>query len=218
MAGDIFNIFPVDEHRVGFYLLDVSGHGVPAAMLSVALSMTLSLVLKPDAGRHSGSTSESTPADVIRHLNSGFQSKDDQYFTINYGFVDSRTKSLTLTQAGHPSPVLIQRGKDLAVLGDGGFPVGLWPDAEYETIESSFCPGDRLVLYSDGIIECANPTGIHFGENRLLDYLRTTRDEAMDHMLAGLETEMERWRGQAEFDDDVSVLALEFSEETCQVS
>jgi sigma-B regulation protein RsbU (phosphoserine phosphatase) len=100
------------------------------------------------------------PAEVVGHLNRRFQSKDDQYFTINYGFVDNRRKSLTLTQAGHPSPVLIQHGQDLQVLGDGGYPVGLWPDAEYETIQTSFCPGDRLVLYSDGIVECANQKGL----------------------------------------------------------
>jgi sigma-B regulation protein RsbU (phosphoserine phosphatase) len=217
VAGDILNIFPVDDHRVGFYLLDVSGHGVPAAMLSV----TLSMVLRPDSTHGSpikrlnartGTYDVSAAADVVCDLNQSFQGKDDQYFTIIYGLVDGKKRELSLTQAGHPSPVLIQRGKDLVVLGDGGPPVGLWPDLKYDTIRTSFDPGDRLMLYSDGVIECANDQGDLFGEERLLAYLRATRTQSLPQMLGGLEQEMEQWRGQVEFDDDVSLLALEFSQ------
>lgn len=219
VAGDILNIFPVDDHRVAFYLLDVSGHGVPAAMLSV----TLSMFLRPDAThgspikRHNPSTGlfEVAPsADVVGSLNRSFQGKDDQYFTIIYGIVDGWSGELTLTQAGHPSPVLIRRGKELIVLGDGGPPVGLWLDSQYDTIRTTFCPGDRLMLYSDGVTECANRGGELFGEERLLAYLSATGAEPLPSMLAGLEREMEQWRGQVDFDDDVSLLALEFTEVT----
>jgi sigma-B regulation protein RsbU (phosphoserine phosphatase) len=217
VAGDIFDIFPVDDHRVGFYLLDVSGHGVPAAMLSV----TLSMVLNPDSThgspvkRHNAATGmyDVVPtAEVVSDLNQRFQTKDDRYFTIIYGLVNSRTGDLTLTQAGHPNPVLMRRGQELNLLGEGGAPVGLWPDIEYETIHTRFCPGDRLMLYSDGVVECANAQGDLFGEDRLLEYLRGTRTTALPQMLAGLEHEMERWRGHGEFDDDVSLLALEFAD------
>jgi sigma-B regulation protein RsbU (phosphoserine phosphatase) len=207
VAGDIFNLFPVDDHRVGFYLLDVSGHGVPAAMLSFALSM----ILRPDSTHQSRRKRPNSPAEVMANLNRSFQSNDDQYFTINYGFLDSRTEELTFTQAGHPSPVLIQSGKDLVLLGDGGSPVGLFPDAEYETIRADFHPGDRLILYSDGVVECANQHNQLFGEDRLLNYLRANRSKCLAGILKGLEAEMEEWRGQTDFDDDVSLLALEFT-------
>ena len=218
VAGDMFNIFPIGDHHVGFYLLDVSGHGVPAAMLSVALS----LLLRSDSTqeslirRHNSVTGRYDvvlPAEVIGNLNRCFQGKDDRYFTITYGFVDSQRQELIFTQAGNPNPVLIQRGKDLTVLGEGGSPVGLLPEAEYETLHTSFCPGDRLMLYSDGVIECANQQGDLFGEERLLNYLSATRTEPLSPMLTGLELEMEQWRGHDEFDDDVSLLALEFTEE-----
>jgi sigma-B regulation protein RsbU (phosphoserine phosphatase) len=216
VAGDIFNIFALEDGRVGFYLLDVSGHGVPAAMLSV----TLSMVLTPDSA-HGGPLTRlnsSTgiydavpPAEVVSDLNQRFQSKDDRYFTMAYGLFDSRTGELSLTQAGHPSPVWIRAGRELQMLGEGGSPVGLWPDMEYDTVHASLCPGDRLVLYSDGVVECANAQGELFGDQRLLDYLQGARDECLPQMLAGLEKEMELWRGGTEFDDDVSLLALEFS-------
>jgi sigma-B regulation protein RsbU (phosphoserine phosphatase) len=83
---------------------------------------------------------------------------------------------------------------------------------QYDTIHASLCPGNRLMLYSDGVIECANTQGELFGEERLLNYLRATRWEPLPQMLAGLESAMEQWRGGGEFDDDVSLLALEFAE------
>jgi phosphoserine phosphatase RsbU/P len=216
VAGDIFNIFPVDDHRVGFYLLDVSGHGVPAAMLSV----TLSMVLSPDSANGTplkkynpaeGLFDVVPTAEVVSELNRRFQSKDDQYFTIIYGLYDSRTNDLTLTQAGHPNPILLRQGQPPLVMGDGGPPVGLFPDMEYETINMRVCPGDRLILYSDGIIECANREGVQFGEERLLDYLTAKNPKPLPQILAGLEAAMEEWRGVGEFDDDVSMLALEFA-------
>jgi sigma-B regulation protein RsbU (phosphoserine phosphatase) len=178
------------------------------------LSVTLSMVLTPDSA-HGGPLTRlnsSTgiydavpPAEVVSDLNQRFQSKDDRYFTMAYGLFDSRTGELSLTQAGHPSPVWIRAGRELQMLGEGGSPVGLWPDMEYDTVHASLCPGDRLVLYSDGVVECANAQGELFGDQRLLDYLQGARDECLPQMLAGLEKEMELWRGGTEFDDDVSL-------------
>jgi sigma-B regulation protein RsbU (phosphoserine phosphatase) len=217
VAGDIFNLFPVDEHRIGFYLLDVSGHGVPAAMLSVTLSFVLSAESahgstgkRGNAGN--GSHGGLSPADVVYDLNQRFQSKDDRYFTMIYGLLDSRSGEVTLTQAGHPNPFLLRRGCDPEAIGEGGPPVGLWPDIEYETVGARLCPGDRLILYSDGVIECANPEGAQFGEQRLMELLKNADGKPLSEVLVGLEAAMEEWRGSNQFDDDVSVLALEMTE------
>ena len=130
VAGDIFNFFAMDEKEVGFYLLDVSGHGVPAAMLSV----TLSMILTPDVTRGSPvkrfnrATQLSEilpPGDVIRELNRRFQSKDDRYFTMVYGLFDTRSSLLRVAQAGHPGPVLMRQDGQPVILGTGGMPVGI---------------------------------------------------------------------------------------------
>jgi sigma-B regulation protein RsbU (phosphoserine phosphatase) len=214
MSGDIFNFFAVDERHVGFYLLDVSGHGVPAALRSVALS----LVLTPDGAHNSplkrydadcGGVNVVRPSEVISELNERFQAKDDKYFTMSYGVFDSRTSLLHLAQAGNPNPVLIRQGREVKTLSSGGMPVGLWPDIDFDSVEIPFTRGDRLVLYSDGISECANANREEFGDARLLDYLSTTTDLPLGDMLNGLERELERWHGSAEFEDDVSLLALE---------
>jgi len=127
-----------------------------------------------------------------------------------YGLLDTRTGQLGLTQAGHPSPILPRRGEDPRVLGDGGGLVGLWKGMEYETLHEQMNPGDRLVLYSDGITECADAGGVHFGEERLLDHLRAQAQEPLARITAGLEWAMETWRGGSEFADDVSLLTLQF--------
>jgi sigma-B regulation protein RsbU (phosphoserine phosphatase) len=216
IAGDIFNFFAVDEHQVGFYLLDVSGHGVPAAMLSV----TLSMVLTPDAthgsplkryDRATGTFDAVSPADAIVELNRRFQSKDDQYFTMLYGLLDTRSLVLRMAQAGHPSPILIRQGKELRILGEGGMPVGLWPEIDFDSFEVQMDRGDRLLLYSDGVTECASQTGELFGEERLMEYLKRVADYPLDAIPAGLHKEISAWRGMADPGDDVSLLAIEMA-------
>lgn len=215
VAGDTFNIFPVDDRQIGFYLLDVSGHGVPAAMLSITLSMILTpepvhgtLLKRPNP--LSGREEAVEPPDVVRELNQRFQSKDDSYFTMIYGLLDSQSGAFTLTQAGHPSPIVLHPCHDPELLGDGGAPVGMWPDMEYEAIRGQLQSGDRLVLYSDGVIECAKPDGEQFGEQRLMGHLKTANGATLRRMLDDLASAMRAWRGGSEFDDDVSLLAIEF--------
>lgn len=217
IAGDIFNLFTLDEYETGFYLLDVCGHGVPAAMMSVALSM----VLTPDATQGSplrrydsasGRAQTLSPEDAVRELNRRFQSKDDRFFTMIYGVLDSRSSTLRFAQAGHPSPILIRSGQRPMILGTGGMPVGLWPEIEFDTFDVSVSPGDRILLYSDGVTECVNMDGRSFGEERLLGYVCSQQDLPLEEFLKGLLCEITAWHGVSEFADDVSLLAVEITE------
>jgi phosphoserine phosphatase RsbU/P len=217
VAGDIFNFFALDDQRMGFYLLDVSGHGVPAAMLSV----TLSMVLTPDATHGSplkrydpvtGAFEVLSPGNVIRELNERFQLKDDRYFTMVYGLFNTRSSILEVAQAGHPGPILIRRGGDPVVLGAGGMPVGLWRDIDFDCYDTPVNRGDRLLLYSDGVTECMNVQGEPFGENRLLAYLRQRSTRPLDELLEGLLDEIRKWRCVTEFGDDISLLAIEIAD------
>jgi sigma-B regulation protein RsbU (phosphoserine phosphatase) len=219
IAGDIFNCFAMDENEIGFYLLDVCGHGVPAAMLSVALSMTLT----PDATHGSplkrynqmtGVSEVLSPSDAIRELNRRFQSKDDRYFTMIYGLFDARSSTLRVAQAGHPGPVLIRKGADPQILGTGGMPVGLWPEIEFDSFDITVTPGDRLLLYSDGVTECTNAHKEAFGEKRLLAFLQLCAMQPINELLEGLLTEVKKWFGGGELADDISLLAIEITEDS----
>jgi phosphoserine phosphatase RsbU/P len=216
VAGDIFNFFRLDETHLGFYHLDVAGHGIPSALLSV----TLSKVLTPDLNQGSPLKHPisgpphyeiTPPTEVVSHLNRRFQSDMDKmiYFTMIYGIFDSRSHQLTLTQAGHPSPVYLGTDAPPVLLGSGGFPVGMFPEVEYDALTARFHPGDRLFLYSDGITECTNSSGEPFTENRLLQFIETSGHLPLDKLINRLEEDLIKWRGGEEFDDDISLLAFQ---------
>jgi sigma-B regulation protein RsbU (phosphoserine phosphatase) len=216
IAGDIFNIFPMNEREIAFYLLDVCGHGVPAAMLSV----TLSMLLTPDASKGSplklinpdnGRAETLSPDDAVRELNRRFQSLDDRYFTMIYGLFNQQTKTMRIAQAGHPGPILLRKGEAAQILGEGGMPVGLWPQIEFDSFELSVQPGDRIVLYSDGVTECNNAHGEAFGETRLLDCLQKGAALSLKDSLDALLHKIKSWRNAADFSDDISLLAFEIT-------
>jgi len=216
VAGDIFNYFKLDEDHLGFYLLDVAGHGIPAAMLS----FTLSKIISPGEHRENllkRVSSEppyyklTAPADLMLTLNERFQSGDDvmQYFTIVYGIMDTTTGRTTLTQAGHPSPVFMKKGGEVTFVGQGGYPVGIMPGLEYEELQLQLEKGDRLFLYSDGITECNDDRGEQFSEERLIKLIQGGQDLPEKELLDKIEESLRQWKGNDEFEDDVTLLALE---------
>ena len=195
VAGDIFNLFQLDENHIGFYLLDVAGHGVPSAMLSVTLSRFLTPI--PDSPLKYWLPDEpgygiSQPGKVLEELNERFQVDEDtmQYFTMVYGMVHTSDYRLTLSHAGHPPPIHVPRDGDITLLGSGSIPIGILPQGDYESEESVFKSGDRLFLYSDGIPECFNPGEEAYSEERLLQRLEDWRDMPLQDLMARLEQDL----------------------------
>lgn len=213
VAGDILNYFHIREGRVGFYLLDVSGHGVPAAMLSVSLSWMLSNMLKNGGDSSDKFTREHmmSPSKVLGRLNNVFQENrtEGQYITMIYGVLDCRTNRLTISQAGLPAPIFCNSSGSSSVIGSGGFPVGLVPDVDYEEESIDFYPGDRLFLYSDGITECFNAESIQFSNERLVSLIEAGASEQLDNLLENIDNKLRLWQGDKPFDDDVTLLAIE---------
>jgi phosphoserine phosphatase RsbU/P len=214
VAGDVFNFFPLNASATAFYLLDVSGHGIPAAMLSVTLSKMLNS--RPSQGSplvqaaSDGITYEIRPPhEAMAELNRRFQDQGDMYFTMVYGLLDKHSRRLQIVQAGHPEPVLLRRGKPPIALGEGGFPVGMLPEMSYDLLEYTMEQGDRLFLCSDGITECTNQAQEQFGFPRFIDFLDRHRYDSLEVLLKALELTISRWGGSADFADDVSLLALE---------
>jgi sigma-B regulation protein RsbU (phosphoserine phosphatase) len=219
VSGDIFNFFRLDEDHVGFYAIDVSGHGVAAAMLSSRLSQ----LLTPEMNR-GGPLKYSLPeapyygivkpsSSVIEALNLQFQMDDIHtlYFTMVYGVIDTRLQTIDICQAGHPNPIYLPMEGSAQFIGEGGFPVGITTLAEYESISLNYASGDRLFFYSDGITECMNSREEMFGPERLLAFINETREFPISEVLTRLEQYMRLWRGSDKFEDDISMLALEMS-------
>ena len=212
LAGDTFDYFPLDERRLAFYHLDVSGHGVPAAMLSVTLSRVLGLGYGSPvrlAGSSHGESEIAPPHTVLAHLNERFQNSGGRFFTMVYGVLDTATRRVGLSQAGHPSPIhLTVRGEAVPV-GEGGFPVGIFAGMDYDSVDLDLAVGERLVLYSDGITECADAKGERYGEARLQALLEASAGLDLALALGELKAVLRSWRGSDDYEDDISLIALE---------
>jgi len=210
VGGDLFNVFPLGRGRVGFYLFDVSGHGVPAAMYALSIN---SLFLSRDAGslliESDGRIKR--PDRVMRALNQQFQMNDEtgQYFTCTYGVYDRVTRLLQYTQAGHTPTLHASARTGVRLLRDGDMPVGMMPDAAFTCHDLVLEVGDRVVLYSDGIIEAENAQGEQFGEARLLAAVRDSLHTSLEASVEQVLEQVEHWLGDREPHDDITLLALE---------
>jgi sigma-B regulation protein RsbU (phosphoserine phosphatase) len=217
LAGDGLNVIPLGGGKVGLYVLDVCGHGVAAALLSVTLSRLLSPPSEPSSilfrERDVGDRSEITPpAEVAARLNRlfPFDSPTEQFATLVYGVLDAATGEFRYVSAGHPGPVHLPRDADPVILESRGFPIGLAADA-YEERSVRLGAGDRLYLYSDGVTEAMNPAGEQFGDARLLEAIGRRRSEPLREGTDAFLREVVRWHGSGRPQDDISILAVEFS-------
>ena len=216
VSGDIFNYFQLDENKTAFYLLDVSGHGIPAAMMSVTLSRMISPYQKPESllrilNPVTNKYIITSPAEVISHLNNIYQSELESisYFTMIYGIIDFEGNKITFCQAGHPSPMLLTSGGEVKSIGTSGFPVGMLPDMNYENQECDFVKGDKLFIYSDGVTECSNNQGVHFSEELIIKTISENRNMQMDEIIENLKIKLKNWKSGDDFEDDITILAIE---------
>ena len=217
LAGDGLNVVPLGDGKVGLYILDVSGHGVASALLSVTLSRLLSppwepssiLIRDGDVGDRFDIT---PPAEVAARLNRlfPFDPATEQFTTMVYGVLNTATGEFRYVSAGHPGPVHLPVGGDPVILESQGFPIGLADDA-YEERTVRLGAGDRLYLYSDGVPEAMNPAGKQFGNARLLEAIGQGRSEPLQESVATLLREVARWHGPERPQDDISILAVEVS-------
>jgi sigma-B regulation protein RsbU (phosphoserine phosphatase) len=147
---------------------------------------------------------------LVTELNRRFpvESDQDKFFTLVYGTIDLRTNDLCYVSAGHPTPVLVASGAAPKVLPGGGFPIGIVNEPGYEYERLPLGAGDRLVIYSDGLLDAENSAEIAFGKDRLLQCL-AERHESLDQCVTALERHILRWCDGQRAIDDVSVLAIE---------
>ena len=216
LAGDALNVHRLENGQVMFYLIDVCGHGVPAALLSVSVVHSLhpapnpsSLVWQP---RSDGSGYDlESPGQVARRLNDLYPIMDNGglYFTMIYGLLDPDTRSLRMVTAGHPQPAMIRGDGTSDLFGNPNSPIGVTGDPDFEETEIQFPQGDRILFYSDGLTEVFDPEEEEFGDDRLVEALRESRSVPLNEWLDGLTDLVLAWSGGEKFEDDLSLLAIE---------
>ncbi|MGL6027795.1 MAG: PP2C family protein-serine/threonine phosphatase [Vibrio sp.] len=220
LSGDLLNYFMLDQHHMAFYCVDVAGHGVSAAMQSLAVAREFL----------SGRLSERLliiegqivpPHEVVAALNQRFCLDNEDiasYFTLIYGLIDTRSGEGGLCQAGHPTPFIMRQQGALVSVGSGGIPVGLFADAQYQSCHFCLQPGDQLYLYSDGISECENSEGELYGEQRLQQLMFDLRTAEKGNFFQLLEQALVDWCQPVRpehseypqlFNDDISFVVIE---------
>jgi len=219
LAGDTLNVVPLDERHVEFYSIDVSGHGVPAALLSV----TLNHVLLPAAERFALSGPGGGAPDAKLHLDPSavaerlnrrfpFNTERNQFFTLVYGIYDRSERSFRFVSAGHPSPILVSHDGTSRRDWQEGIPIGVLPGTRYAANSVELSLGDRLYLYTDGLIEAQDPHEEPFGMERLEATLAGQRGNSLQDSIDETLAAVDRWSRGARFEDDLSILAFEVSE------
>lgn len=223
IGGDLFNLVPLGPDHLAAYVIDVSGHGVPSAMVTVSLSQFLT----PQAGRlyDRAAAAPATPAEVLRRLDREYPiERFDKFCTVAYALLDLRDGRLRYAVAGHPPPLLQRRAGGIEILDAGGPIIGLGAGLPFEDGDARLAPGDRLVLYSDGVTEHAAADGTLFGDDRFRAVLAECGDAApeaaCEHVLAALRAHggdrgaMARRETPTALgvphDDDITLLTLEF--------
>lgn len=206
VAGDFYDFIGADARHVGALLADVTGHGLSAALIASMLKVAL-----PVQARYA-----SDPAKVLSGLNQALCGMFSQYYvTCAYIFVDMETKTLSYAGAGHP-PLLLWRKSTGRVteLLHNGLMLGLFPDRNYSALQVPIERGDRIVLYTDGIVEAANASDEQYGTERLKRFLEAKESTGAEGFAESLLEELSRWSagavGQAQ-QDDISFLAIDFN-------
>jgi len=217
LAGDALNVITLNEDHVGFYLLDVSGHGVAAALLAMTLIHLLSEDKPNSLLFHTLASAEKSysirpPSEVADRLNQQFPMDDiiGQYFTFIYGILNLKTKSISYVSAGHPGPVVTRSSGISESFPSTGMPIGFVMGTEYSEQNIQLNPGDRLYFFSDGIPESTNKYNEQFGNERMLRILQKNQThsnlrESIDHLAASAL----KWNGLSPMKDDVSIVGLE---------
>jgi sigma-B regulation protein RsbU (phosphoserine phosphatase) len=208
IGGDIFNVLELNESNFGFYMLDVCGHGVPAALISVAVSQFLS-GRRVIPGRQSAAPQ---PNAILKSLNRAFPfERFDSFFTIVCMKIDISNGIMSYSSAGHPPPILLRAAGGFEVLEHRGSVIGAGLDEVYGMEEKQLKPGDKILLYTDGINENRNLEGEDFGKKRFYETIEKNRHKPVDELVDAIYTTVKDFLKGAKPDDDISILGVEFT-------
>ncbi|RSL15627.1 response regulator receiver domain-containing protein [Edaphobacter aggregans] len=205
VAGDFYDFIPIDEKRIGILVADVSGHGMPAALISSMLKIALDGQIKCAL----------EPARVLAGLNRTLCGKFQGHFvTAVYVVVDTERQSLLYAGAGHPPLIFMDHsaGKARDFVENGLF-LGFFPEATYTAVEIPFKAGDWGVLYTDGILEMTDPSDEQFGLDRFKQFLQDNHDLSTGQFVDELLEALSQWSNLAlgrEPEDDITLLAFHF--------
>lgn len=200
VGGDYFDIIPVSETRVGIAIADVSGKGAGAALLMANLQAFLRALVPQCL----------TIQEMVFRLNNLIHQNTalDRFITFFYGELDIPNRTLTYSNAGHNPPYWADAAETVKELTTGGVVLGMLPNMAYQTESIQLKPGDRIILYTDGISEAQNPFDEEFGEGRLMDFIVKEGGAASGEVVKKLIEAVKRFSKGAAQSDDMTLVVV----------
>jgi phosphoserine phosphatase RsbU/P len=213
MGGDIFNILYLDEQRIALYMIDVSGHGVPSALVTVSITQMLRQQLDCHSDQQLVVCNNSLlrPSELFQILDREYPiERFDKYFTMAYLVLDTGNGNLTYSIAGHPPPVLVGVNGEIELLTEGGTIIGLGGVVPFGEGRKQLCKGDKIIIYTDGVVERENQLGEFYGEDRLINILKNDKDISIKNILNNIFDAIINFGDKKRPRDDISLLGFEY--------
>ncbi len=202
IGGDYYDFLPLSANRLAFAIGDVSGKGIPAALLMASLRASLHAL----AIAHAGDL-----AALMANLNQLIYdaSASDRFASLWYGVFDPSTRSFAYVNAGHNPPILIQACGDIVHLEEGGLMLGGFRAASYKQGSVTLAPGDTVILFTDGVSEAMSPAGDDFGEKRLVAAVRGAAGLPAAQLLDRLLCALDAFTAGAPQQDDTTLVVVQ---------
>jgi phosphoserine phosphatase RsbU/P len=202
VAGDFYQFVRSDNNHLGILVADVSGHGIPAALISSMIKVAMQSV----------AVHADDPAQVLGGLNRILSSEaHGQFASAAYVWIDTENRNALYSAAGHP-PLLCWRNTrgEMQCIESNGLLFGVKPDAEYPVCSVPIEPADRFLLYTDGVTETENAAGEAFGDRQLERVVRNNRSQPASELSRQVLSELQRWRTAAvNQQDDITLIVVD---------
>jgi phosphoserine phosphatase RsbU/P len=200
VGGDYYDFLPYKDGRLGLVVGDVSGKGLPAALLMSSLQARVQMLAE----------TAPEPASAVTTLNRNLAQRalPGRFITFFYAVLDTATGELQYSNAGHNHPILLRADGRIEELPRSGIVMGILPWAEYELGEATLERGDMLALFSDGVTEASTASGEEFGEAGLARFLCAHKEKPCAEILNQLVHDVRNWCGTASFADDFTIVLL----------
>ena len=200
VGGDYFDFIMAGETRLGIAIADVSGKGIPAALIMAGFRMSLLAEIR----------NEFTIRAVMRKVNSLLHEslERNRFVTAFYGVLDIRNRVFIYCNGGHNPPLLMHANGSIEYLTEGGVALGVLADSVYADCPIHLDPGDVLVMFTDGVSESESPTGEQFGQLRIEQCVAQLADRSSQEIVDGLVREVVSWTGARGPNDDLTLVVL----------
>ena len=202
LGGDLYDVYQISDSIFSVMILDVCGHGIPAALITTMAKMSFS----------NNAKKYNTPHEVISNVNlelTTILENSGNFLTAFYAIIDIKAKTISYTNAGHNIMYILHENQTISCMPNNGPVIGVVKDIEFLSCSESLHSGDRIILYTDGLIEARNPTGIMFDTHRLLDTINKHAKDDVSTFVVELCNYLKNFQAQAPITDDIALLVID---------